>query len=411
MVARPRWGPQTPMRTIDPLCTLCLALGLTAVLGCSSDDELDGGPRGLDTGAGDFDAGFEPDLGFYDGGRPDVGPIPDAGSLCTINGTTLVDGISVPLSNPRGPPENRNGNPSITRCIGRPFVDTTNFVNSYCPVECIDTFGIPLTPEIVDALEIAVFTEELEGNRVDPMFDVDTGVDRQPEARLPIGFRIVATSPQTCPSGYQLELGFSDLGAEPLVTKVRYIVRVRSTSAAVDWPTTYHWGFVRRNDAVPVVSQCGAHTLRSPGVQLAFPIVPPELIRDGASLATGVVGTDSFTDGRGMGYAMIETRDCDRNGSLMARATAGFSPAPAGTFYVGITGVLAPAATETSVRGTMVGVGFPGNTETSTATRSTAAAVGVSVNGQCTEAFAGDSIPIYPDGVTYFRTGREVTLP
>lgn len=187
-------------------------------------------------------------------------------------------------------------------------------------------------------------------------------------------------------------------------------MRVRSTSVALDWPTTYHWNFVRRNDTVPISGRCGEDTLRTPDLQIPFPIVPPDLIRDSAALTSSVVGTDSFRDSRGMGHVVVETRDCDRNGTVMARATVGFAPAPAGAYYVGVNSRVSRAPTQTSARGSLVGVGFPGNTATSSVTGSAVVAVGLAVNGACTEAFAGDSIPIYPDGVTYFRSGREVTL-
>lgn len=382
-----------------------------AIFACSGDDPTPPTTVVPDLGVADFDAAFLPDLGFFDGGSGDAGPEADAGSACTMNGISMIEGVPVELGDPRGPPENPSGNPSITTCLGQPLIDTTNFQNNYCPVECIETFGVALTEGVVGALDVAVFPEQIGGSDVDPTFDVARGVDRQADARLPVGFRIVESDPAACESGYQLELGFLDLGAQSLLAKERYIVRVRSTSVAVDWPTTYHWGFVRRNDAVPVVSPCASNALRTPDPQIAFPIFPPNIILDGVSLATDVVGTDSFADGLGMGHAVIETRDCDRNGILMARATAGFFPEPAGAFYLGLNDQLAPASRETTAQGVYLGVGFPGNTATSSATGSTTAGVAVSVNGMCTEAFGGATIPIFPDGVTYFRSGREVTLP
>lgn len=215
MFRRPFWALHSPMSTLKTLRTLTLAVAVYPVGGCSSDDRPDATTVIPDSGDDPFDAGIPPDLGFFDGGSADASESVDAGTLCTMNGTTMVEGVSVPLGDPSGRPENPNEDPSIVTCLGRPLVDTTPFQNNYCPVECIDTFGVALDANIVGALEVAVFPEQINGTPVDPTYDVDRGQDAQPSARLPVGFRIVASSPNTCDSGYQLELGFTDLGQAP----------------------------------------------------------------------------------------------------------------------------------------------------------------------------------------------------
>lgn len=389
-----------------------LALGVTA---CSSDDggEDAGADAGVDSGVS-FDATVV-DSGTPDAGFPDSGPAPDAGHYCTMNGEVDVDGTGVPVADVSQTPvtvSNLTGTemPAVLSCIDDPPSDNPPFINELCFAECVSFMGASPTQAEIDALEVTVFAQTMGGQPVDPSYDYVTGADRQPEARTGAGFDFVQNS-QDCDSGWQLEIGYSNLG-QVLAAETRYIVRVRTaTTANADWPTVYMYNFIRRNDEVEDAN-CGNDEPRTAGRRFEFPIVPASLLSSAVTAAGGnVVGADDLGDGLGSGHAILEARDCaGGSGLTMEHVTGGFDTANAGAFYVGDDYSVSATPTETGALGLLLAVGFDGNTATSSSTIDVVAAVGASTDGTCTEEFGGIRMPVFSDGVTFVRMNRETVL-
>jgi hypothetical protein len=385
------------------------ALALTTA--CSGED---GGDAGVDGGVDSgvvADSGVVQDAGFRDAGFPDSGPPRDGGHYCTTNGAVTVDGEAVPVGEPSTIPVTSAGTRGVLSCIDRPPNDNPAFINELCFTECLDFFGATPSEGEIQALDVAVFLQTLNGAPVDPSYDYATGQDRMPEGRTAAGFRITANA-QDCDSGWQVELGYSNQGAV-LSAETRYIVRVRTATTAKGgvWPTEYLYDFIRRNDQVPMVSVCGNAEQRIPGREFVFPVVPASLLASAATAAGNVTGADDLFDGLGSGHALLEARDCTGGGGIsMAHTTGGFLPAPAGAFYLDDELAVDSAATETAGNGLYLGVGFPGNTATSSATVQVSAAIGATTDGTCTEEFGGLEIPVFSDGVTFVRMNRETVL-
>lgn len=387
--------------------TLLLASALTiSATACSSTDDPDAGvDAGVDAGfdAGVVDSGPPADAGFVD-----AGPRPDAGHYCTSGGQVDVNGTAVTVADPAAPPVSNTGGPAVLSCIDDPPSENPPFISELCFTECVNFLGGTPSPADVMALQLEVFEQDVGGTPSDPSYDYDTRVDRQPAARTNAGSRFLATS--DCDSGWQVEVGYASLG-ETLSSETRYVVRVRTATVSNPWPTTYIYNFIRRNDQSPD-NACGNDEQRIPSRQFEFPVPSAALLNAAVTAAGGgVVGADDLLDGKGSGHAIIEARDCAGGGGLtISGATAGFSPAPAGGFYLNSEYGLASAAVETEDVGLFVGVGFPGNTATSSMTVNVASALGATTDGSCTEEFGGLQIPVFSDGVTFLRFNRETVL-
>jgi len=400
--------PRDPTTRWTLLLAGALAFGATA---CSSSEDTDAGPD-----AGVEDSGIHPDATVvdtgirYDGGVVDSGPPPDAGHYCTMNGEVDVYGTSVAVADVSGTPVSNTGGPAVTSCIDSPPSENPPFISEFCFTECVNFMGATPTEADVMALDVDVFEQTMGGNPVDPSYDYATGADRQPGANTTAGFRFVPNT-MNCDSGWQIELGYSNIG-HVLSSETRYVVRVRTaTTANADWPTAYIYNFIRRNDQSPD-NNCGNDEARIPSRMFEFPVVPASLLSSAVTAAGGnVVGADDLHDGLGSGHALLEARDCAGGGGLTIEGvTAGFSAAPAGAFYLDDDYAVDTTLDETAKTGLFLAVGFPGNTATSSATTNVAAAIGASTDGTCTEEFGGLQIPVYSDGVTLLRMNRETVL-
>lgn len=359
-----------------------------------------------DSGAGGTDATVMPPR---DGGVRDSGPPADGGHYCTMNGEVDVNGTAVAVADVSGRPTTASGATAVTSCIDNPPSDNPPFINELCFTECLDFLGESPTAADVSALDLDIFFAEMNGNPVDPTYDYGTRRDRMPNGNTGAGFRITENA-SDCDSGFQIEIGYGSSG-QVLAAETQYIIRVRSATSAVDWPTVYMHNFIRRNDEVPQVSVCGNDEQRIPSRAYEFPVVSSALLSSAVSQAGNVVGAADLTDGLGSGHAIIETLDCTGGGGVpSAGISAGFNPAPAGAYFLDANYGLDTAATETSEAGLYLGVGFPGNTETSSMSVDITGAVGLTTTGACTEEFGGLVFPVYSDGVTYIRMNRETVI-
>lgn len=395
-----------PMTRWTLVLASALALGATA---CGGSEDTDAGAdagvdAGVDTGVEPVDSGPRPDAGFVDSG-----PRPDAGHYCTSNGEVDVNGTAVAVADVTAPPVSSTGGPAVLSCIDNPPSENPPFITELCFTECLNFMGATPSEADIQALQIDVFTQDDGGNPVDPSYDYTTRRDRQPAGNTGAGGRIIPNT-SDCDSGYQIEVGYSNLG-EVLASETRYIVRVRTATASSPWPTTYLYNFIRRNDQSPD-GNCGNDEQRIPSRQFEFPVPSAALLGAVVTAAGGnVVGADDLQDGLGSGHAIIEARDCAGGGGLtMSGVSAGFSPAPAGAYYLKSDFTVDSAATETADVGLYVAVGFPGNTATSSMTVNVASAVGATSDGSCTEEFGGLEIPVFSDGVTFLRTNRETVV-
>jgi hypothetical protein len=171
----------------------------------------------------------------------------------------------------------------------------------------------------------------------------------------------------------------------------------------------YHYGFIRRNDEVLVIPACGLNEARVPGIRYTFPIVNRSLLTQAiAAAGAPIPGSANLDDGLGSGYGMLEARDCSSGGGQpMENATLGLAPGPIADVYPGLDFSLNRTNLFTDENGHWLTIGFTEMTDTSSDALEVTGAVGVSSDGTCTEAFAGSQLPIYPDGVTFFRFNRE----
>lgn len=398
-----------------PRAAACVGLVLFA-LACGDD-----GSEPVDLGSSPLDAGTSLDLGTAaDAGAPDFGNSADAGAAdasapfdagyyCTMNGETEVDGQPVPVPEASEAPR-AGDNPALVSCIDRQVEPFSNR-RAVCFTQCAEFFGLAPTPEQVRELEIAVFTStDLDGARVDPSYDFVTRRERSPTAVLGVGSRVVATQAPQCESGYQVEVGFLNLGSE-MTTETEYVLRIRSRALTnPTWATTYVWDFVRRLDeANQIGAVCSNDETRIPERGTAFPIVSAAVLSQAVqATSANVVGAEDLFDGQGHGYAYVETRDCSSSGALASNLTVGLAPAPVLGSYVLDTGALDTTATDTTGRGLYLALGV-GST-TSTTGSEVRAAVGINREGACTEGFGGQTFSVFPDSVTFVRTGRETTI-
>lgn len=393
-----------------------LILGGMLALGtaCGGDgDDQDGGVDAGPADTGTADSGDTlPDSGPpRDAGVRDASPQGDAGHYCAAENRVNVEGERVPVAPASTVPEPSAGPRATLNCIDRP--PTEHPAWEYCITECLSFLGETPSADQVESLEIAVFLSEVGGRPVDPSFDPATYLDRTPSARAPVGGTVTAVAPNTCASGWQVELAYLDLGAETMASGTYYTVRVRTSSAAPEaWPTTYHHRFVRRNDQVPSLSVCGSKEQRIPGREFVFPVVPASYLqRAVAQAGRAIPGSDNLRDGRGTGYAMFEVRDCSgASGVSISRATAGTLPAPLAELYPAVDFGVARTEAETSLSGLYMAVGFTGTSSASTQALPVVGAVGLTTDGTCTEEFGGTELLTFPDSVTYVRFNRETVL-
>ena len=392
-----------------------LYLTMTIVLAgwgvaCSSDEDGGDSPMQRDTGV---DTGFAAtDVGFVDSGpRPDGGfsTPTDAGHYCAMSDQVSVDGMLVPVDTAQQPAMTSAGEASLS-CIDAP-PDNGSFVENYCLAQCLDFLGYVPTPEEVGGLEFHAFPVSLNGAPVDPSFDYQTYQDRQTGARLPIGAQTVQVDTNDCASGWKLEMGYLDLGADTFDTDTTYIIRVRSSSTSAAFPTTYLYRIIRRVDEGTNSAACRQDPVRIPQRDFSFPVVPTNLVGAGVAAAgRDIPGSDDLYDGLGTGYAIVEVRDCSTGGSPVAGATAGFLPSPSAFYYLDDDFTVG-AGMSTSLAGIYLGVGFPGLTATSSLSIDVRAGVGVLRNEDtCTEEYGAAVLPVFPDGVTYVRANRETVI-
>lgn len=403
------------------------SFGLTLLLfgavaffpGCSGDEDDDN--SGMDTGVTDTG-----DAGITDTGRPDTGTRPDSGTTdtgvmdagndtCLPNNMVDVDGTSVTVDEATTEPVTAEGADAVLTCRRAP---PPQFSNDYCLVECLDFLGYTPTQAELDQLEFAVFPlEDISGNPtgVDPTYSSTTGADKDPNLRLDLGYRVVSQSTD-CDSGYHVELGFTagiGAGSESFASEIRYVVRVRAVQTSTPaWVDTYHYGFVRRNDQVPQVPNCGVDEKRVPGRAFVFPVIHDSVVEElVAGAGAAVPGSADLHDNLGTGYAALEARDCSgSNGAKMLSATAGTTPTPIADVYPGDDYALDRTDLFTSATGLWLAVGYDEMTATSSTPMDVAAAMGVTSDGTCTEAHGGTTVPVWPDAVTYVRFSRETTL-
>lgn len=387
---------------------------LSASLACGDDDAPADSGVAADAGV-TVDLGVASDAGETDLGAPDAGSRPDAtapldaGYYCTMNGQAEVDGQPVPVPEATEAPTS-GPSPSSLTCIDRQVQPFDNR-RAVCFTQCADFFGFVPTPEQVRELEIAVFpAADLQGGRIDPSYDFVNRRERSPTEILGIGSRIVATQAPECTSGYQVEVGFLNLGSE-MSTETEYVLRIRSRALTnPTWATTYVWDFIRRLDeANQIGAVCSNDETRIPERGTAFPIVPGAALSQAIQATSATInGADDLFDGQGLGYAYVETRDCSSTGSLSANMTVGFSPAPAAGAYVTESGSVDVAAQDTTTRGLFLALGLGSGTSSTGSEARTA--VGVNRDGACTEGFGGQTFTVFPDSVTFIRTGRETTI-
>jgi hypothetical protein len=384
---------------------------------CDGDDDggADTGPAdtGLDSGVFDTgrpDSGIRPDSGDVDTGVPDTGV-----DNCLPNNTVDVDGTGVRVDEATTPPTSSGGGVAVLSCNRTP---PPAFITDYCLVECVTFLGYTPSQAEVDELEFAAYALEdqtMNPTGADPTYDPVTGIDNDPTARAGIASIVAAPPGSQCDSGYQLEIGFTagpGAGSESFRSEIRYVVRVRSTTAAPSWVDTYHYDFVRRNDQVPMTSNCGVDETRIPSRAFEFPVIHTSILEDAiAGAGAPVPGSADLFDGRGTGYVVIEARDCaGGGGNPMTNATVGTTPMPISDVYPSDTFALNRTELYTARPGLWFGVGFDAFTATSSLSMDVVGAVGVTSDGMCTEAFGGVSFPVWPDAVTYIRFNRETIL-
>ncbi len=395
--------------------TLGLTILVSGAFACGDGDGGDTGP--IDTGARDAgqpDFGQLPDMGRRDfGPRPDLGSPPDMGpqGYCVENGEVTVGVTQVPLADAMGPHTTNEGNPSRFSCIDNPPDDDPMFTSNYCFVECVDFLGYTPTQQEIDALEFNVFP--LLPN-VDPSYDFNNGLERSPGDRLGVGAMVTSPQNNDCDSGFQIEFGFDEFGSARFETEVRYVIRVRNALNQADsWVTTYHHGFIRRNDQSPLTGACGVMEARVPSRAFTFPIVHRSLVESAVQAAgTAIPGSDNLFDGTGNGYVMTEVRDCSgASGSPSSGASVGVSPMPLASVYPDASYDFTANGSLTSSKGLHFAMGFTGTASTSSAAVDVAVAMGVTREQiGCTEEYGGQEIPVFSDSITFLRGSRETVL-
>jgi hypothetical protein len=396
-------------------------LSLAALVACGDDDAAPDAGASADAGVladagGAVDSGAPMDAGGAPdaGGEEDAGASRDAGYYCTTDGQEQVEGRPVPVPDAPMPPQASGSARVSLRCIDRevrPF-DTRVPV---CFTKCLDFFGFEPTAAQVQELEVDVFAvANPDGGVVDPSFDFATRMERSPNRRLGVGYVTRMTPTAQCESGYQIEIGYLNLGMEAMSSGVEYVLRVRSRAAAnPTWVTLYVWDFIRRLDeANQVGSQCSADEMRIPERATTFPALAASTLQTAIQSATAsIAGSDDLFDGQGDGYALVETRDCATTGSRLENLTAGFAPAPDAAGYVDAMDGFDADASATSPRGLAFALGLSAVDTATRAASTVRAAVGVQRDpGACTEAFGGVAFPVFPDSVTFVRTNRETTI-
>lgn len=386
------------------ICALTLSFGITACGGDGDGDKDTGMSGGMDAGIVDR-GNLTRDVGFLDTGpRPDATPT-DAGHYCAMGNNVTVDGTAVAVGSATESP----GAAAILSCIDAPLPilrdgritlrSCMNFAN-----------GTTGTANELADLEIAVFpATQLAGGAIDPTFDAVTGLDRAPNDRLDVDV-VLQPNSVACPSGVEFEIGRNSQN-DFYRASVEYTIRMRSktsTTGAGIWATAYFDRQIVLPDRVEgaggSISNCTPQdcTGSIDLVAVRRATVSAFIAASGANVA----GATNLDDNVGDGFAMITAEDCQR--TPLANVVAGFAPAPAASGYI-VGGAFTAAATDTDATGLFVGLGFSGTS--STAALPVKAAVGVLRDlGACTEEFSGDEIPIYPDSITVYRSGRLTTL-
>lgn len=382
-----------------------LPLACALATGCGGTDTP--ADSGMEADAGVADMGFLPqvDAGFPDAeSRPDAGPR-DSGHYCVEGDQITVGTKHVMIGSTSTVPTNPQGTRSSMTCIA-----TRPNLSIGAPVRlrgCVSFIGTRPSQAELDELEIAVFPAQLNAQPVDPTYNPATGADRTPAARIRPS--VSKSFAQNCEHGVEVEIGRDTTGVNGLVTDIPYTIRVRSSSVAGNtWLDSYHFNVAARSDFLEQgsssIDRCTPQTCSA---RLNMILVKKAAFADLAARA-GVPNLGSLDDHSGPGHVLIQANDCQD--IPMRRAIGGFSPVPAETRYLtGALGLPMPAATETSTSGVILGLGFAGTS--SAAALSVAGAVALSRDLACTEQFGAALIPVYPDALSFMRSGRETTIP
>lgn len=390
------------------LASATLALSLTA---CSSEESPP------DSGVAPADATSVADMGVAmlpEAGRPDAQARPDAGTMdaavaCIDDGTMTVDGTEVMVGPAGMYPVSRLGSQAVLTCRGR-----RPTLNIGAPVRaqgCVEFVGGRATLADLDRLEVAVFyaLDPDTNQPTDPTIDHTTGLDRSPNARIRPDV-VFTQEPAVCPNGLRMVIGREAEGPDTIRTDLEYVIRTRSSSVGTAgeplFVDQYHWGLTIRSDTIDGASadRCSPTTCSG---RIDLVLARRAALRSIAGQTGATInGLADLDDHVGSGHLMVQTQDC--TGLTMSNVSAGFTPAAAARSYLTAGYGYSNMATTTSTAGILLGLGFTGTT--SVAPRLVTVGAALSVDGACTEAYAGRAVPVYPDAVSLVRLGRENTI-
>lgn len=402
------------MARAHSLRSISLAFLVTGTLVTHVACSDDGGSTdaGFNADAAQVDASAPYDSGVLDSGARDAGSRDasaprDAGFECTENDSVQVAGTTVRVG--------ASSMPTLSSGAGADLACELPTMGTFSdPIffrGCLNVLGTAPTESELAQLEIAVFkARDEESEAVDPSFDPETFVDRQPTARIPAQIGVNTNVAQAvCASGVQFDIGLDAPTATALATETEYVIRVRTatTTGAAVWATTYYPGVIARNGAIESTLP-GECTTQSCYAIYNLTVLRASTLAAFVGQATPAVpGGADLEDGRGAGYGLVEAYDC--NSIAMQYAVAGFSPSPLSDGY--ITGTtLDLAAAETSASGLYLALGFSSQTAANDQALAVTGAVGADSAGACTEEFAGRVVTVYPDSITVLRTSRENVL-
>ncbi|MCK6545794.1 hypothetical protein L6R52_07995 [Myxococcota bacterium] len=382
----------------------------TLVTHVACSDDSGGADAGFNPDAAPMDASAPYDSGVMDSGARDSGvrdaSTPrDAGFECIENDSVQVGATTVRVGATSMPTLASGASADLSCEV--PTMGT--FSDPIFLRGCLNVVGAAPSAAELAQLDVAVFKAfDAENAPVDPSFDPATFVDRQPDARIPLDIEL-DTTVSTCPSGVQFTMGLDAPVSAALGTETEYVLRVRTatTTGAAVWATAYYPGLIARNGAIESTLP-GECTTQSCYAVYNVTVMRASTLATFAGQATPAIpGAADLEDGRGAGYGLIETFDC--NSIPMQYATAGFSPTPLADGYVA-GAALDLAATESAASGLYLALGFTSQTAANDQPLAVTGAVGADSVGACTEEFAGRVVTVYPDSITVLRTSRENVL-
>lgn len=392
----------------------CAALAFA----CSSSEDNNDAGVAADAGGGNPDATENADAAITDLGRADTGiPRPDAGAdagtyYCATEGQIAVGRTEVAAGESSAPAIHEDNSPADLSCIAT-SIDPLPFSVPIFMRGCFTTAGTGLTEAELDQLEVAVFPASVAGVEVDPSYDFVTGLDHDAEHRQEVNWDFdTSVAENVCPSRVQIQIGFNASGSASLQSEVEYVVRIRTSSAAVSQvvPTTYYFGLVVRNDNIAGAPlELDLCNTQQCFLRHNFNVVrASDLTAITTAATTPVPGAANLRDGLGAGYAMIETYDCAD--LPIANAVAGTNPSALNDLYVAADATPAFNATESSALGLYIGAGFPGQAATASTAIDVVGAIGAKRDMTCTEELGGRTFTVFPDSLSVIRSGPETVL-